>query len=55
MRKKIESINKVMCGNLALNVNAYEETLPNGIKHLAVYNKDGTLQNTKKYTFVYIF
>ena len=49
MRKKIESINKVMCGKFALNVNTYEETLPNGIKHLAVYNKDGTLQNTKKY------
>ncbi len=48
-RKKIESINKVMCGNLTLNVNAFEETLPNGVKYLAVYNKDGTLQNTKKY------
>ena len=52
-RKKIESINTVMCGNLTLNVNAYEETLPNGVKYLAVYNKDGTLQNTKKYIVPY--
>ena len=27
----------------------YEETLPNGQKYIAVYNKEGTLQNTKKF------
>ena len=25
------------------------ETLPNGVKHLTVYKKKGTLQNTKKF------
>ena len=48
-RKKIDFINKVRCGKFDLEVNAYEETLPNGIKHIAVYNKIGTLQNTKKF------
>ena len=27
----------------------YEETLPNGAKYMAVYSKNGTLQNTKKF------
>ena len=27
----------------------YEETLPNGKKYLAAYNKKGTLQNSDKY------
>ena len=34
---------------LHLETNTYIETLPNGVKHLATYNKAGTLQNTKKY------
>ena len=27
----------------------YEETLPNGVKYKAVYNSNGTLQNTDEY------
>mgnify|MGYP001167863949 CR=1 FL=1 len=49
IRKKIPKINLVRCGKISFNVNAYEETLPNGIKHLAVYNKAGTLKNSKKF------
>ena len=49
LRKKISTINQVRCGKFILEVNAYEETLPNGIKYVAVYNKDGTLQNSKKF------
>ena len=49
VRKKIQSIKQVRCGKFLLNVQAFSETLPNGAKHLAVYNKDGTLQNTKKF------
>ncbi len=49
LRKKINNINLVRCGQFLLNVNAYEETLPNGSKYLAVYNKDGTLQNSDKF------
>ena len=33
-----------------MKVNAYEETLPNGKKYIAVYNANGTLMNSKKYT-----
>lgn len=40
---------KVRCGNSILNVEAYEETLANGHKYVAVYNSLGTLQNTKKF------
>ena len=32
-----------------MKVNAYEETLPNGKKYIAVYNANGTLMNSKIY------
>ena len=49
VRKKITDVNLVRCGKISFEVNAYEETLPNGRKHVAVYNKTGTLQNSKKF------
>ena len=49
VRKKIKTNNLVRCGKFLLKVNSYEETLPNGTKHIAVYNEAGTLQNTKKF------
>jgi len=49
VRKKINSRNLVRCGKFSFKVNTYEEILPNGIKHIAVYNELGTLQNTKKF------
>ena len=49
LRKKINSNNQVRCGKYFLEVNMYEETLPNGKKYIAVYNKEGTMQNSKKY------
>ncbi len=48
-RKSIKYPNIVRCGNSNLNVNAFEETLPNGHTYTAVYNSQGTLQNTKKF------
>ena len=39
----------IRCGNYILDTNNFIETLPNGVKHFASYNKVGTLQNTKKY------
>ena len=48
-RKEIHTIESVRCGKFLFKVNAYEETLPNGKKYIAVYNKAGTLQNTKKF------
>ena len=48
-RKIINKEYEIRCGSSNLYVIAYEETLPNGLKHVAVYNKDGTLKNTDKY------
>ncbi len=49
LRKEIRENIKIRCGNINLNVNFYEETLPNGIKYKAVYNSIGTLQNSDEY------
>ena len=46
-RKKINTTNSVRCGKSVIEINSFEETLPNGVKHISVYNKAGTLQNTK--------
>ena len=48
-RKSIQYPSTVRCGISNLSVNAYEETLPNGHVYTAVYNSQGTLQNTKKF------
>ena len=48
-RNKIEITISINCGNEILNVNAFEEILPNGKKYIAVYNKEGTMQNTDKF------
>ncbi len=47
-REIIKSIN-IRCGRINLPVKIYEETLPNGVKYIAVYNSSGTLQNTDEY------
>ena len=49
IRNKIETNNLVRCGKVSFEVNLYEEILPNGKKYIAAYNKEGTLQNTKKF------
>ncbi len=48
-RKLVSYPNKVKCGKSTLKVKAFEETLSNGYKYIAVYNSLGTLQNTKKF------
>jgi len=48
-KKKIETSLKINCGNEILNVDVFEEILPNGKKYIAVYNKEGTMQNTNKF------
>ena len=48
-RTKINSIKDVRCGKSTFEVEAYKEKLPNGKQYIAVYNKAGTLQNTKKF------
>jgi len=48
-KKKITNTNLIRCGNFNLDTNSFIETLPNGIEHMTVYKKQGTLQNTKKF------
>ena len=49
IRNKIATNNLLRCGKISFEVNLYEETLPNGKKYIAAYNKAGTLQNTKQF------
>ena len=49
LRKKIDISYPIRCGNFSLKTNTFVETLPNGVEHLATYNTENTLQNTKKY------
>ncbi len=49
IRKKIKSGQVIRCGNINLSVTFYEETLPNGGQYIAVYNSNGTLQNTDEF------
>ena len=49
MSKKIDAVNNVNCGGQKRTVDTYEEMLPNGIKYSAVYNINGSMQNTDKF------
>ena len=48
-RNKVEITFNINCGNRKLDINAFEEILPGGEKYIAVYNKEGTMQNTDKF------
>ena len=50
LREKLENNIKTRCGgNIYEDVDAYEETLPNGKKYVAAYKKLGTMANTDEY------
>jgi len=49
IKKKVDQSNFIRCGNFQLNTNTFVETLPNGVKHLTTYKKQGSLQNSKIY------
>ena len=49
LRKEIKISQAIRCGNYNLETKIFIETLPNGVKYMAAYNKNGTLQNTKKF------
>ena len=48
-KTQIENSLNINCGQESLEVNLYEETLPNGIKYLSVYRKDSTMVNTDEF------
>ena len=49
-KEKIETLSNINCGNEILEVDFFEETLPNGKKYVAVYRKDGSMINSNKFT-----
>jgi len=49
LRKKVDSAYNIRCGSISSDVIAYKETLPNGKEYVAVYNKEGSMQNTDEY------
>jgi signal peptidase I len=49
IRKKVNDSFEVYCGNELISTNLFEEMLPNGVKYLAAYRKDGTMDNTDEY------
>ena len=48
-RKKLENLFKITCGSEIIDVDFYEETLPNGKTHISVYRKEGTMINSDEY------
>ena len=48
-REPTDISEEINCGNFTLNTQTFIETLPNGVRHYATYNREGTLQNTKLY------
>jgi signal peptidase I len=48
-REKIKIKNTARCGKSVFEVETFIETLPNGSKYTAVYNRGGTMMNTPKF------
>ena len=48
-KKQVKNSLIINCGSDIFKVDAYEETLSNGTKYLAVYRKDGTMINSDEY------
>ena len=48
-KKRIENLFEIICGENPIDVNFYEETLPNGKKYISVYRKAGTMVNSDEY------
>ena len=48
-KRKIQNSIEINCGNEVLEVDVFEESLPNGVKYLAAYRKDGTMINTDEF------
>ena len=48
-KRKIDNLFEVTCGGNVIDVDFYEETLPNGRKHLSVYRKEGSMIDSDEY------
>ena len=45
-RNKLEISLNIYCGNEILETDVFEETLPNGVKYIAVYRREGMMKNS---------
>ena len=45
-KKKLEISLNINCGNEILETNVYEETLPNGVKYIVAYRREGAMKNS---------
>ena len=50
LKTLISSSKKVYCGNETIDVNVFEEKLPNGKTYIATYRKDYSFQNSDKFS-----
>ena len=48
-RDKIDKDSIINCGKDILDVTFFNETLPNGVKYIAAYRKEGSIRNTDKF------
>ena len=48
-KNKIDNTTIINCGSKNIDVNFYEETLPNGKTYIAAYRKEGSMPDTDKY------
>ena len=46
IKSRISKNDKIYCGKKVINVNTFEEILPNGKKYISVYSKDYSFQNS---------
>jgi len=49
LKKKIKNTLIISCGSQAVETILFEETLPNGMKYVAAYKKEGSMLNTDKF------
>ncbi len=49
LKSIISNDKKVYCGNDKIEINTFEEKLPNGTKYIAVYRKNHSFQNSDKF------
>jgi len=50
LKTKSKKHSKVNCGQISLEINAFEEKLPNSKTYIAVYDKNNTYSNSDKFT-----
>ena len=50
LKTKSKKYSKINCGNVTLEIDAFEEKLPNSKTYIAVYDKKNTYINSDKFT-----